>query len=339
MIELKLSAKRYSCILRLRGKYNIVGGNGGTGKTTLTEAIRLLARNGKLNVDGYNIYSEALVPLTEMTYLMSIEQQSVFVIDECSILIRTNKYLKELLKSKNYFIITSRDGFNRIPYGVFDVFDMVGVPTRCEMVPRYTVQFLRRSAIRLSPGSRVVCEGSGLDAMLIKSKLASADIEVVSAAGKDKIKSVFTDVQKSHVVLLCDWCGTAGATGALLSLLRNSGEVATIFSPSFEYELLGNTWVCGRDGAFLREEYTANALDFVSAEDYFAACASACISSTVGLSYSKSSSSKLAELLASGKTVVNSKVISGEPQPVKMDWLYPELQVANLRTVNKLKLD
>lgn len=40
-----------------------------------------------------------------------------------------------------------------------------------------------------------------------------------------------------------------------------------------------------------------------------------------------------------GKTVVNSKVISGEPQPVKMDWLYPELQVGNPRTVNKLKLD
>lgn len=338
MIELKLSAKRYSCTLRLRGKYSIVGGNGGTGKTTLTEAVRLLAKNGKLSVGGYNIYSEALVPLTEMSYLMSTEQQAIFVVDEHSILIRTNKYLEELLKSKNYFIITSRDGFNRIPYGVFDVFDMVGTPTRCEMVPRYTAQFLQRSAVRLGPDSKVVCEGSGLDAMLIKSKFASAGVEVVSAAGKDKIKSALINARKSHVVLLCDWCGTAGATDALLNLLRDSGN-ATIFSPSFEYELLGNTWVCGKDGVLIREEYSKHAQDFVSAEEYFAACADACISSMVGLSYRKSNSSKLAELLISGKTVVNSRVVSGEPQPVKLDWLYPELQVGVSRIVNKLKLD
>lgn len=334
MVKFGYRTRRHSAQLILNGKYTILTGVSGSGKTLLAQRLRqistVLASDVSYTGPAPIYVFENTLSSTSFQDVLSASGALV-VVDEESDILCDDAQRQLLLQSNNYYLFITRDGLEGIPYGVDDIFELEGPLDSLRMVPAYRAE---RSHLSQRVTGTVVCEGSGVDYSVISKKLSGT--RVVSAGGKNNVVQAVYSSQAS--LALVDWCGTAFATKRLMNLVL-VGKVSTIFSPSFEYELLANQWLCGKEGLVVREMYEVNALDFKSEEDFYTKCVDMGLHARYGLAYSKSGSSVLAELVCRGTAMIGNNLIKGEPQPVKLDWLYPELQVGVSRTVNKLKLD
>ena len=340
MIEVVLENRRYRAVLRFHSKFNLLIGGTSTGKSYMASMLArfdVVGDGYAISSSGVHVYTNRVERPEKITKALKSERGAVFIFDEDSDFVSTNDYLRELLDSPNYFIIIGRDNFSRLPYGINSMFELQGDKRRrVQMVPAYATKQYKSAAY--DSGSTVVCEGSGLDFAVIKTKYGSRIRQVMSANGKDNLRHLASTLA-GNCVMICDWCGTGGAT-ARLALLVSSGRVSTVYSPSFEYELLANQWLCGKEGIIVREMYEANILDFKSEEDFYTKCVDISLHARYGLAYSKTGSSVLAELVCRGTAMVGKNIIKGEPQPVKLDWLYPELKANQVaKTVNKLRLE
>ena len=336
MIKFKCAVRNFSATLCLRGKYNIIAGNSGTGKTYLQMKLAEIAGAKSARYDGPGrLISADIMSTAKTSDLLSNMAGSVFVLDEGIDLLYDKRGLELIKSSQNYFIIMARENFNRLPYGVHDIFDLRGNEHCLEMIPMFDAARTVSETITLN--DMIVCEGEGLDFFALKQKYP---VCVLTSKGKDNLSDLLAS-SASDVFVIADWCGTAGATVELIRTLERS-NIRTIFSPSFEYELLGNRWVFGIDCGALRSIYEDSLLDFQSEEACYTQIVDTIVGKGFGLSYSKAGHSAFASLILNGKVLVNKQLLTGEPQPVKLDWLYPELKVegdTSVSLVRKLKFN
>lgn len=343
MIEVIIENRRYSVTLRLHSKFNLLLGATSTGKSYLTKMLPRFSQDssGKIVAsNGIHVYTNRVERPELLQQALRSERGAVFVFDEDSAFVSTDEYLRELLDSPNYFIIIiGRDNFSRLPYGVNSVFELQGDKRhRVQMLQAYTSE-LKNQAINCSSDSSIVCEGSGLDYVVIRKKYGAVVKQVVPAGGKDKIVATLNQISGKKI-LLCDWCGTGGATARLIFSLSSS-QVLSVISPSFEYELLGNRWLCGVDGAQLRQHYSERLLDFKSEEVFYEECVDYCLHHYFRIAYSKAGDGPLATLVCRGKVLYGKTLKEGEPQPVKLNWLYPKLKTtpSNASSSNTLGME
>ena len=331
MIDIFIAAGKFRAELKLNGKYNILCGPSATGKTVLRERLDgvTLAPKSSYKYEGPGrIISAAALPEHVMAERLRTSRESVFVIEEGSVFLSDRKYLKMILESPNYFIIIAREQFNRLPYGVYNIF---GLRWSGDHFTAYNLVDSMPLSVAVTPHDAVLCEGSGLDYKALCAKLHK---DVESAGGKDKVYASL--LSKPISVLVIDWCGSGGATSEILRLCGEKG-VKYFYSPSFEYELLANQWLCGEQGKQLRHLYSERMLDFRSEESFYTECVDYCLKQQLGVGYNKSSDGSLVDLVCNGKALFGKTLKEGEPQPVKMDWLYPGLKVN--QTVNRLRLE
>lgn len=325
MIKLEITHRKFATTLLLNSKFNIIVGDSGTGKTLLSKRVAALAGSKEFfESNGYKVFSEVGVLPSAMQEYFLTERGSVFILDESSAFVRTNDGASTLLASPNYFIITGRDNFNRLPYGIRSVFTLEGTPSRSRMVPVATEAQLARHSIRVSAGTTLFTEGYGLDYRLVKQKFRS-EVDVISAGGKDKLQQLIQSGCYGKSVALVDWCGTAGATLFLFDRAC-SGVVQTVFSPSFEYELL-------QFDDFASRLIGRQVLDYPSEEALYERAATDALLDIAGLTYSKSADGPLAKLLSRGCVLVNGRTIRLKGIE-RLEWLYPELQLVTSQSCN-----
>lgn len=338
MIDAFVAAGEFQARIKISGKYNILCGMSGTGKTLLRERLDgiTLAPTGTYRYDGPGriISLSAIQEATGVNWIRNTSG-NLIVIEEGSVFLSANDYLRDIQASTNYFLIIAREQFNRLPYGVKNIFGVEQHGEHFNTVPLFDAS---SDSIKINPGDTAVCEGSGLDCRAIQKKLPCC---VRPAYGKDKVVAVLRSLKNVRVVIV-DWCGTAGATLEIMRLCDEKG-IKYFWSPSFEYELLANRWLCGDQGKQLRQLYLERVLDFNSEESFYTECVDYCLKHQLGVGYSKSSDGPLADLVCNGKALFGTTLKEGEPRPVKLDWLYPELTVAGgsgfKGGVNKLKLE
>lgn len=320
MIKLDIVHRKYSAQLLIQSKFNLVIGDSGSGKTLMSKMVSALSGSkGFVEVNDCRVFSE--VGYLPSTFQQRIQEErgSVFLLDESSVFVSTNAGAELLLGSPNYFIISGRDNFNRLPYGIRSIFELSGSPRAVKMVPVATELQLHRRTVNVHTGDTVIMEGSGLDYVLVSNKLSIATA-VITSHGKDKLHALLRKTRGQQAIIIVDWCGTAGASMYLFDSVI-SGSVRTIFSPSFEFELL-QYW-----GEY-PEMQAESALDSESEEKFYVDKASDLLCDTVGLRYTKSARGTLAELLSTGKIVINNTVYR-MPGVDKFNWLYPELRIVD----------
>ena len=324
LVSFGYKTRRHSAKLTLNGKYTILTGLSGTGKTLLASRLRQIAvalmRNTDYNGPSPIYVFENTMSGTSLRGAMN-STGALIVIDEESDFVCDDSFRKQIVESPNYFLFITRDGLEGIPYGVNDVFILEGELDNLRMVPAYHTV---RSRSSMPVDDIVVCEGSGIDYAAIAKKLKSAT--VISAIGKNNV--VDTVYARGAKLFLVDWCGTGFATKRLMSIVL-SGMAKTVFSASFEAELLCSKWLGAQKRELLHDDYLKQATTSESEEAYYTSLVSTISKSRFGIAYNKSSDSAFAHLILNGKVLVNKQLVSGEPQPVKLDWLYPELEVVS----------
>lgn len=127
MIDVFVAAGEFQARIKISGKYNILCGMSGTGKTLLRERLDgvTLAPVGTYKYEGPGrIVSAAALPEHVVVKRLQTCRENVFVIEEGSVFLSDRKYLKMILGSPNYFIIIAREQFNRLPYGTKSTFSV-----------------------------------------------------------------------------------------------------------------------------------------------------------------------------------------------------------------------
>lgn len=149
--------------LTISGRFTIIEGDSGTGKTYLCSFVR------RLNADLDPRHKEVPVPIHAPIVFNAAELDTtsphLFVIDEHFDEMELRQVIPKLLLSRNYFIIINRDGNKSIPYGIGDIFIMQRSGQKFTMSQRYSRYTCTRNVGGIT---EVVTEDSEVGHALVK---------------------------------------------------------------------------------------------------------------------------------------------------------------------------
>lgn len=178
-MEIILNGPKVTMHLQVNGKFNVIVGESGTGKSYLCELVEEMHRL----LDYKNTFPVPVCSGVRAVKNLALwaEQYrgAVLILDERSMEEFWRNEVGLMKESHNYYIICARDGDARIPYGVDTTFNIVRTQTALHMVPAY-----KDVGLKDPHGFSSVLtedEGVGHD---VASRLAS--VPVSSAQGKDK---------------------------------------------------------------------------------------------------------------------------------------------------------
>lgn len=312
MLTLKYRLQGLEYILMLTGKFNVIAGNSGTGKTRLTRFIRNINRTVTASDKVYPSKIEAPEVFTPDTFLMN--EGIIYVIDEHIESRELRSVLPAMERSRNYFIFIRREGDAELPYGVDHTFRLERIGNTISMLPYWdSVTFLRGC----SGCKSCVTEDAGLGYQLAKKIMK--DIPVTAA----KSKSLLVEVASHHperCIILFDKCGIGGDMNNLVAFTKRQ-RCVLFDTESLEYEI--GKALFGDDYA---EYSTDNCLDFISAEDFYIQQLRELLRERYGCVYSKSDPS-LVDILTSGKGIQHGVPISIPLQKVQQ--IYAELRTVS----------
>lgn len=294
-MKLLYTSRQYELGLELTGKFNVVIGNSGAGKTLLARIASRFMRAGDVEAQKPKpIYSSCdanIIPFLESA------RDSVFIIDEDTDLSWIRSSMPLLLNSDNYYVFITRDGIPEIPYGISNIFRVSSNSGRkCYMIPLYRHVLSRR----VVPGGKIVTEDSKLGYQHL-CHICGKD-RVMSAEGKSKIYRLVDSMGGDiPCTVVFDSCGI-GADAAGLIELQRAGDCTLFDSASFEQEVLS----C--DFPKLYREFTESDIPaYHSEEDFYISQLSDVLNKLWGIRYHKNDT-QLSQLLETGIANIHGKV-------------------------------
>lgn len=193
-MDISYKTRRLSYDLKLTGKYNLIVGDSGSGKSLLANFASALQKiNGRSIGNKIPIYGDQN---HIMRYINEVHK-SIIVLDEdftCS----DFDELKSLMEvSDNWYILCFRENLGKFPFGVNNIFKLVGNARHKKMVPYFTGNEFTRV---ISNYSGIITEDSKSAYYAIKTLLS--DRTITSAGGKGNISKYISNLPKHQVVIL-----------------------------------------------------------------------------------------------------------------------------------------
>ncbi len=183
----------------IRGKYNVIIGNSGTGKTFITkfgQALEELPGRYKGNPE-ISVYGSQ----DSIREHISTVSNSIIIIDEHINSGPIHDYVRLSEFSDNYFIFCARDTLGAVPYGINTTFVVDGVYPKVRMVPAYSKAGRTRN---IPVGWPVVVEDEDVGFKVLKYIRNNTRVE--TAKGKDKLLRRVREIGERCVIVF-DSCG------------------------------------------------------------------------------------------------------------------------------------
>ncbi len=138
-----VSSKRLKYDITFYGKYSIICGDSGTGKTNLCKLVRGVRLGDKLTkIDSdLPLYAPDLGEDGDKLLTM---KEHIVIIDESNILLKRPDIASLLQNSNNYFLIISRDNYDFLPVCVESIYEMKTESIRHWIEPLYSVSSDRK---------------------------------------------------------------------------------------------------------------------------------------------------------------------------------------------------
>ncbi|MCI6364457.1 hypothetical protein [Intestinimonas butyriciproducens] len=314
MIEqVSISSRTLSYELSFRGKYSILTGLSGSGKTRFVKFLDRIGRGMPHTVSGgYEVigapYGKAL-----RSAVLS-KHGAIIVVDEDVDRSDLRAAMHDIMNSDCYFIFITRDTMPDIPYGVENVFEMVGGPNHYRMVPKYTLQKCNLTS------TNIVCEDAASGLKITDAIFKKYGYKVTSASGRKRLIAAARKEAPEGAIVLADLCGTGDESGELIDFVTLYPQWQLCYSKSFEWELLRHPYVNRIDCA---DPDNTTLVAARSEEAYYTAVVSNELKTRYGIGYDKGGDN-VVDLLLTGHAVVGSNHIK-LPAPSTDTWLYPDI--------------
>lgn len=216
----------YKFDLLLTGRYTVVVGDTGSGKTLLYNKLMKYRKAPNLGkVDGCN----GIRAISDGVDVLSSSSE-VIVIDEDVIFDKEFGEL-QLDKYDHKYILLCRDLPAKIPYGVYNVCELKGSDTKYALVQTKIRPLLRRAVV---PPKVILCEDSHSGYYATCAAYAGEGYDTQHADGKDNIP----DKMAGCGYVLADLCGLGNTLYYILEQLTEYPNVQVCDIISFESEVL-----------------------------------------------------------------------------------------------------
>ena len=207
-MEVHIASNRIEYRFNIKGKYTIINGDSGTGKTTFYELVRALNRGLKL----YNSTQIKIIAVPEEFEFFDIDKfnNSILVIDENCTLFKRKDFAKILQKSNNYFIIMSRTRkLNSLPISVESMYRIKTSGKTNTLEELYKRQEIKN----IDNLDLIITEDEGSGYKFIKELLSAFDIQnidIITSHGAASIayKSIEESIKlrnKKNIALIFDY--------------------------------------------------------------------------------------------------------------------------------------
>lgn len=226
---LTVTTRRLKFEIPIKGKYTIIRGHSGTGKSTLIRT--LMQKNSKVEF----LMPVVALPNDSSTLYLEDETrpQTLFYGDEDLEYLRTMEFQQAMAKSKHCFLLVTRNKLASLAYAASDVLQiqMQGKVHRGVMI--YTLP------TDLAGMVNVCTEDSKSGYYLIKSIVP----EVMTANGKDKVTQKMEKL--THTLFIADGLGFGHCIDDAMSALELPNGNKLYLFQSFE-ELVLHSKFCGQ---------------------------------------------------------------------------------------------
>lgn len=136
MVErISIASRDLSYELSFRGKYTILTGLSGSGKTRLIKLLDRISRGMPHTISGNRAVVGAPYGKALRSAVLSMHG-AVIVVDEDVDSADLRDAMPAIMQSDCYFIFITRDLIPDIPYGAEDIFEMAGGPNHYRMLPK-----------------------------------------------------------------------------------------------------------------------------------------------------------------------------------------------------------
>lgn len=294
-MRLTYRAANYELSLEVTGKFNVVVGHSGSGKSRLAEVANAFSgipnNRARIPKPIYSSYGGDITPY------ISEAHDSVLVFDEYFHSNWLRRRMSEMQSSDNYYILITRDGTSEVPYGINNTFRVSHRNSnRLYMRPCYP-NILRRT----KDSCKVfIAEDSTLGYHHLNDILPGSI--VVSAEGKSNLVDLVKSYRgKAKCLVMFDSCGI-GADAAGLVKLQRDGDCILFDSASFEQEVLSY------DFPGLYRNFTeSDILAYHSEEEFYISQLSDVLNKLWGIGYHKNDI-QLSRLLETGIANIHGKM-------------------------------
>ncbi len=224
---------KYKCDIYTNGRYTVVVGDGGSGKSLLASYALAYTQTPKYgSLSGCS--SLAAVDSTNATRILKSDVDVVIIDEEFLLNDGEDGEAMRLVKEyKHTYVIMQRAGLGHLPFGVHSVFDIEPLTDyQYRMVPhKFKIDLLRPAK---APARYLLCEDAKSGYIAALKAYEGTDVEVRSASGKGNIKR--ESPQSGYIVM--DLCGAGATVFEIEDLLRCYENLQLCNVLSFEAEAL-----------------------------------------------------------------------------------------------------
>lgn len=312
-MEIQLSTGEVKFDLVLNGKFSVIIGNSGTGKSRLASIV------AKIEEDEDMSRRQPIMPVhIEWEEWVHTPSQRLIVVDEglAASQAKIRRNLQAMKESVHYYIFCMRDDNDYIPHGLGTTFVLTGGPSHYKMVPAYDGRLLTR---RIQNLSHIICEDSGLGYSLLRAILAKSGIDVSSSCGRSKLLTALERTGRDgNACIVFDSCGAGRQLKAILHAVKN-GDCTAFDTPSLEHEI--GAGLFGEEAM----RYNSSRHSLYPSEEAFYKATLTELLVDYSIPYSKSSEA-LAALLANGKGMLHDGFHDLRAEGLDVTKIYPEFR-------------
>lgn len=242
MPVINISNNKVQYKFEIHGKYTLIKGDSGIGKTTLYELVRLLDKaNGSIVLQS--THKVRVLPTDYAEIPKEVFTDSVIFIDEADNILRQHGYEKWLREINAYFVFISRTiEMRNLPISVDSVFTIKRsgkLHTLVPMVSRFTKQELHGVDIIITEDSN-----SGKQFLQQVANYAHSDVLISSAGGNTNIVRCVRQAfqNNKNVVVVYDAAAMGACVLDLLNVIQlyKNCHCFVIDWESFEHYILAS---------------------------------------------------------------------------------------------------
>ena len=179
-----LKTRRVEYKFEIHGKYSVIQGDSGVGKTTFYDLVEAMFSDARA---VQNLSGVKLIPIGRVASLGVLSEYvgAIFVVDEFSSLYKEPKFARYLQESENYFIFINRDEvmLGYLPLPVESIYEM----NASGKFHTLNHKFPRQEICLTEIPERIIVEDSKSGYLFFKDMLQESSVKVQTAEGAGNV--------------------------------------------------------------------------------------------------------------------------------------------------------
>ena len=247
-VKINIHNNKVTYEFTLKRNITIVRGKSGTGKTTLYRLVSDYMKNDKgsgVKITMSN--GDSCIALNDTDFENQIKKtkNSVVFIDEGFNGFKNaesiNDFIRRIKKTDNYYVIFSRENFDKIPSSVEEIYEIKTNKSKHTLKKLYEINKNHRLNINIGKKDNfvlLITEDSKSGKQFFKEYYKKSDIKVESANGNSNIIEMINENKKTGLMVVVDGAAFSPYIDKVYKICKYHKNINLCVPESFEWMIL-----------------------------------------------------------------------------------------------------